>query len=365
MKQILILAILATGLLTGSCKEEDDDGGCSTEGATRCDGSVLQYCGEAGGGGMFGGSGGLEWSDVVDCQDQSMYCTASNGSAACSYTPGGDADTDTDTDADGDADVMLMYGSTSSQGVVMVNYGGQLRGICDDGWTQTETNVLCRELFGVTTGTYTTYNLAGYDVFWLDDVYCLGTESSILQCSNSGWGYDNCSASEHIWVACGTTATYCGDSVCSGAETCSTCPGDCGTCVVTPYCGDSACNGTETCSTCPGDCGVCGTSSLSLVGGSTAMEGVLMFNNGGDVRGVCDDGWTTYNTQVVCRELFGAATTGTYTDGYNYSSGDSFWLDDVYCYGTETSLLQCDNGGLGYDNCSDSEHVWISCAYLQ
>jgi hypothetical protein len=48
----------------------------------------------------------------------------------------------------------------------------------------------------------------------------------------------------------------CGNGVCSGAETCSTCPADCGACP--PVCGDGTCNGTETCSTCPGDCGVCG-----------------------------------------------------------------------------------------------------------
>ncbi|MDP2933154.1 MAG: hypothetical protein Q8N81_03400, partial [bacterium] len=27
---------------------------------------------------------------------------------------------------------------------------------------------------------------------------------------------------------------YCGDGICSGTETCSTCPSDCGTCPITP-----------------------------------------------------------------------------------------------------------------------------------
>jgi len=46
----------------------------------------------------------------------------------------------------------------------------------------------------------------------------------------------------------------CGDSFCDSArgETCSTCPGDCGSC-----CGNTACDNGETCATCPGDCGNC------------------------------------------------------------------------------------------------------------
>jgi len=50
---------------------------------------------------------------------------------------------------------------------------------------------------------------------------------------------------------------YCGDGVCSGTETCETCPEDCGECPPTPYCGDGVCSGTETCETCPEDCGEC------------------------------------------------------------------------------------------------------------
>jgi hypothetical protein len=46
----------------------------------------------------------------------------------------------------------------------------------------------------------------------------------------------------------------CGDGLCQGPESCSSCAGDCGTCA---YCGDLSCNGGESCSSCPGDCGAC------------------------------------------------------------------------------------------------------------
>ena len=43
----------------------------------------------------------------------------------------------------------------------------------------------------------------------------------------------------------------CGDTMCNGAETNATCPGDC---MATDFCGDTMCNGAETNATCPGDC---------------------------------------------------------------------------------------------------------------
>ncbi len=56
----------------------------------------------------------------------------------------------------------------------------------------------------------------------------------------------------------------CGDSMCNGEETCSSCPRDCGPCPpddVPPalVCGDRICSASreETCSSCPSDCGPC------------------------------------------------------------------------------------------------------------
>lgn len=71
---------------------------------------------------------------------------------------------------------------------------------------------------------------------------------------------------------CGPCQTYCGDQVCTGSETCFSCPKDCGRC----SCGDGVCTADETCESCPGDCGFCGTG-----GGSGGGVG----SGGGDDAG--------------------------------------------------------------------------------
>lgn len=55
-------------------------------------------------------------------------------------------------------------------------------------------------------------------------------------------------------VVSSTPTAGCGDLQCNGGETCSTCPGDCGTCSTCP---NGACEAGETCSSCPQDCGQC------------------------------------------------------------------------------------------------------------
>lgn len=47
----------------------------------------------------------------------------------------------------------------------------------------------------------------------------------------------------------------CGDNKCTGQETCSSCPQDCGACP--SVCGDGTCDSDETCSSCSSDCGSC------------------------------------------------------------------------------------------------------------
>jgi lysophospholipase L1-like esterase len=101
----------------------------------------------------------------------------------------------------------------------------------------------------------------------------------------------------------------CGDNKCSGGETQSSCPSDCGAASV---CGDNVCDGGESCSSCASDCGVCPPSVCN-------NDGVC--NSGEDCLG-CND----------CPGRTGGKPKNR------------------YCCGTDT----CDTGLCGANACTDS-----------
>ncbi len=80
------------------------------------------------------------------------------------------------------------------------------------------------------------------------------------------WGSESCSSCNKDCGAC--PPAQCGDGKCNGSETCTSCSGDCGACPK-PICGDGKCQTGETTAGCPGDCapaavgcfGHCGASS--------------------------------------------------------------------------------------------------------
>ena len=125
---------------------------------------------------------------------------------------------------------------------------------------------------------------------------------------------------------CGACAPSCGDHTCNGTETCSTCPGDCGACA--PSCGDLACNGTETCSTCPGDCGACSSTNDPTVNGPyaacyyTANLSKPQFASP-RMYYPCAPG--TAPSGAIASGVFAASTL---TPGYTNNSSVIFWLAD-------------------------------------
>ena len=82
---------------------------------------------------------------------------------------------------------------------------------------------------------------------------CQGDTCSLIGGCESGYCVHN---------ICRPSSIYCGDIYCDSGETCSSCASDCGAC-----CGNGACDYGETCSSCPTDCGVCYVSPTYTEGG--------------------------------------------------------------------------------------------------
>ena len=102
--------------------------------------------------------------------------------------------------------VRLVNGYDKYEGRVEVYYNGKWGIVCDKRWDLNDAQVVCRQLgFGsaIVARDNAFYGRSGYTVaVWLDNVACVGTESTIEDCSHDGWGVQDCYHGRDAGVQC-------------------------------------------------------------------------------------------------------------------------------------------------------------------
>ena len=99
----------------------------------------------------------------------------------------------------------LVGGNSYNEGRVEVSYNGEWGTVCDDGWSNNDAYVVCRQLgFGSSGRSYSSaYFGQGSGPIWLDNVVCESTESTLARCGHLGINITrSCSHYEDAGVRC-------------------------------------------------------------------------------------------------------------------------------------------------------------------
>ncbi|XP_037326813.2 neurotrypsin isoform X1 [Pungitius pungitius] len=226
-----------------------------------------------------------------------------------------------------DGSVRLLGGTRRYEGRLEVFYGGRWGTVCDDGWTDSNTQVVCRQL-GYRLGE--TLLSEGLDItpvqrfgvgsgpILLDDVSCTGKEPGLLLCSRKEWLRHDCTHHEDVNIKCNPDRI--GESLPASVP-------------------------------------------MRLVGGESPREGRVELYLSGQWGTVCDDGWTDRDAEVVCRQLGYSGVAKARVMAYFGEGTGPIHVDNVKCSGEERSIADCIKQPPGTHNCRHSEDAGVICDY--
>nr|XP_023406931.1 macrophage scavenger receptor types I and II isoform X2 [Loxodonta africana] len=100
---------------------------------------------------------------------------------------------------------------------------------------------------------------------------------------------------------------------------------------------------------------------VRLFGGSGPHEGTVEIFHNGLWGTICDDHWEVRSGQVVCRSL-GYRGILTVHKAARFGQGTGpIWLNDIFCFGRESSIEDCKIKEWGARTCSHNEDAGVTC----
>ncbi|XP_013413095.1 scavenger receptor cysteine-rich domain superfamily protein-like [Lingula anatina] len=227
---------------------------------------------------------------------------------------------------------------------------------------------------------YSDHDPRGTGSFWLSDVNCAGTEEGLYNCSSLGWGtisylcgtgdYDDagviCKAPGDGAVRLvNTTSPYEGRvEVYYAGEWGRVCDYYWGLNDAKVVCRQLGLAGAHSSFSGWSPRGTDGDGDLRLINTSNAYEGRLEIYYSGRWGRVCDYGWDLTSADVACKQL---GFTGAHTRilGTSPRGTGHYWISDLNCQGSESTLGDCSHDGVGiissYCSESSSDDAGVLC----
>nr|XP_055045541.1 soluble scavenger receptor cysteine-rich domain-containing protein SSC5D-like [Misgurnus anguillicaudatus] len=206
-----------------------------------------------------------------------------------------------------EADVRLVNGFDACSGRVELLHNGTWGTVCDDNWYVPVAALVCKEL-----GCGDIIDEKSYGYFgegsgpiWMDEIDCVGNESSLVDCGFAGWGITNCEHDEDAGV------------ICQGL--------------------------------------------VRLVNGMDSCSGRVELLHDGQWGTVCDNDWDILDAAVVCREVGCADAIEAKTGAYFGEGSGQIWMDAAQCFGIESSVESCNSTKWGIQSCTHSKDAGVIC----